>query len=126
GTERSEVHRHVPGSRARVDVHEYAGFACCGADLGNRALHGADLVVRELHAHERGERIHGVDDLGGVESAFTVDTDHRDLRRRSLARVEHRRMFDGCGHDVAFAVIRTLHGTPDRGVDRLGAARGED
>ena len=53
GAERGEVDRDVTRRRARVDVHEHAALARRRAHLGH-GLQRADLVVRELHADERG------------------------------------------------------------------------
>jgi len=62
GVERRERDGHVADGRARVDVHEDRPFAQGRADVGHR-LERADLVVRQLHAHERGVGPHRVDDL---------------------------------------------------------------
>ncbi len=53
GAEVVERDRNVAGRRARVDVHRHAAVTRAGDD-GRRRLQGADLVVGELHGHERG------------------------------------------------------------------------
>ena len=99
GAERGEVDRDVTRGRARVDVHERAALAQRRAHLGRR-LHGADFVVRELHADERGVGAHRVDDRGRVEPPEPIDADHGHVGRAARDRVAHARVLDRGRHDV--------------------------
>ena len=125
GVERAKVDRHVTGGRARVDVHEHAARPRAAAhDLGRR-LQRADLVVGELHRHERGVGAHRVEHLGRVEAPEAVDADDRHLGVGPRDRVAHARVLDRGGDDVAGARATACERTPDRGVHRLGARRRE-
>ncbi len=123
GAEADEVDVGVARGGARVDVHQHAALACL-CDDGRRGLERADFVVGELDRDERGVGADRADHLVGIEAPAAVDPDLGDGEAfRAPARVEHGRVLHRSGDDVAFPSV--FERTPDRGVDRFGAARGE-
>ena len=123
GAETDELEVDVADGRARVDVHDDAALACL-LDDGGRRLQGADLVVGELDRHQCGVGADRADHLVGVEAPDAVDADLGDREPVGApAGVEDRGVLDRRGDDVTVPGARER--TPDRGVDRLGAARRE-
>ena len=114
GAEGGEVDGHVTGGRARVDVHEHPAARDAPRDVDPRATSWtrADLVVRELHAHQRGV---------GSSAASTSSASTRPSRSTptivtlggvAAARLEHGRVLDRGRHDVS-AIRRAARAASD-------------
>ena len=81
-------------------------------------------MVRELHRDERGGVGDGVGHGRGVESAERVDAHDDHVEGLAGAGVQDAGMLDR-GRDDAVGGLGSAHRPVDRGVHRLGAARGE-
>ena len=104
GAEGGEVDRYVAGGGAGVDVREHAPVPGAGDHVGG-GLHGRDLVIGQLHRHERGFGPGGGQDGGGIEAAQPVDAGHRHPAG-ALRRLQHDRVLDRRHNDVRLVLCK--------------------
>ena len=119
--EGAERERHVADRGAGVDVHAHAVVRPQrGRDALDR-LHRGHLVIRELHAHERGVVAYRGDHGVGVDPSVAVDAHHCDGGVGACERVAHGGVLDRARHHVGAG-----RHPPVREVDGLGARAAED
>ena len=95
---------------------------------GGQVGDGAHLVVGELERHQAGPLGERLVERVGVDPAVAVDGHPDDLEAELLeagARVEHRAMLHGGGHDAVADGLARPRGALDGEVDGLRAAARE-
>ena len=132
GAELVERDRDVARGRGGVDVHEHAALAARRDHLGD-GLHGADLVVGQLHVHDDVSARIGADQLVGIDAPGAVDADDGDVADRLGARAAPpsarrrpapggRRARPRPSTPTAIASVAPLVNTTDRGRAPRSAA----
>ena len=113
----------------RVGVEQHARFPAEGADLGHR-LHGADLVVGEHYADQRGVGPQGGLHVLRADNSVFVHRQQGDLKSllfQMLQRVEDGVVLEGGGDQVLFSLPgRRLGRHFQRPVVGFAAAGGEE